>query len=124
MRRLPPRSTSTDPLFPYTPRFRSGSVGFGGGLVTAGRQQDGQACGDGNGSGGVHAMFPGEETPPSGDAATRVLASSVMRRNEDYARAIIQVFGEHPGSVGRVWAPGRGNCSGTIGRGTCRDRGG
>src|SRR3546814_10425190 len=58
-------------------------------------------------------MFPGEETPPSGDAATIVLASSVMRRNEDYARAIIQVFGEHPGSVGRMWEPGRGNCSGT-----------
>src|SRR3546814_5855853 len=102
MIRRPPRSTRTDTLFPYTTLFRAegggGSVGFGGGLDTAGRQQDGQAGGDGNGSGGVHAMFPGEETPPSGDAATIVLASSVTRRNEDYARAIIQVFGEHPGS--------------------------
>src|SRR3546814_12554211 len=122
MIRRPPRSTRTDTLFPYTTLFRAegggGSVGFGGGLVTAGRQQDGQAGGDGNGSGGVHAMFTGEATPPSGDAATIVLASSVMRRNEDYARAMLKAFGEHPGPAGRLRSAERRGGKGC--GGTCR----
>src|SRR3546814_14049998 len=114
MIRLPPRSTRTDTLFPYTTLFRSGERGrAAGGLSRKPREEGRRRLYAQEAVGRLRPVRAGQDHRPAGRAR---LGRPVRRRGEGRQRAarIYHVGGKGHSRSGRDGQIGRASCRGRV----------